>query len=257
MESDLQWTRYIITIMQIADFTRMTIGEIVAEDYRRATIFKRFGIDFCCGGGKTVAETCEKKGISPTELEEALLRVSDTGSSRDADARTWDLDFLADYIVNVHHRYVRENLPPLVQFATKVARVHGDAHPELHEIAELTLRLAADMEEHMAKEEQVLFPYVKALVNASRLEVAPSRVPFGTIRNPIMMMEHEHDDAGNIMKRLRELSNDFTPPEYACNTYRATFATLEDFESDLHRHVHLENNILFPRATALEDELRA
>lgn len=242
--------------MQTMNFAQRSVGEVVAEDYRRAAVFKRFGIDFCCGGGRSVAAACEKKGVAYEELERALVAAEPSRSGTGhPDPRGWDLDFLADYIVNVHHGYVRENLPVLLQFSGKVARVHGSARPELVEIARLVEELAAELEAHMAKEEHVLFPHIRTMV-AARKGAAPVEQPaFGTVQNPIRAMEHEHDRAGELMRRLRELSGDFTPPADACNTYRATFAKLEEFEEDLHRHVHLENNLLFPRAASLEQEL--
>lgn len=237
-------------------FASRTVGDVVAEDFRRGAVFKRFGIDFCCGGGKTVQAACEAKGVSYEALEAALLAPSPAEQAAgQVDPRAWDLAFLADYIVNVHHQYVRETLPVLRAFTSKVARVHGNGNPELVEIARLFDELAAEMEQHLLKEERVLFPYVKELAAARRGEAVDLRPPFGSVRNPIRAMEHEHDHAGALMAQIRTLSSDYTPPEYACNTYRAAFAKLEEFEEDLHRHVHLENNILFPRAEVLEEEL--
>lgn len=241
---------------QHQDFRHRPVGEVVAEDYRLAAVFKRFGIDFCCGGGRTVQAACDKKGVTYEELEQALLFAKPPRDGAHLpDPRGWDLGFLADFIVNVHHRYVRESLPVLLQFATKVARVHGDDQPELVEIAILVEELAEELEGHLAKEERVLFPFIKELVAAQDRSVPPEPAPFGTVRVPIRAMEHEHDHAGTLMRRIRELSNDFTPPEGACATYRGLFAKLEEFEEDLHRHVHLENNVLFPRASALETTL--
>lgn len=229
------------------------VGEIVAEDYRLGSVFKRYGIDFCCGGGISVAAACEKKGVNVDDLERDLAsaRVGRTAAQAEG-VLSWDLDFLADYIVNIHHRYVRETLPVLEAFGAKVARVHGDASPELHSIAQKIAELAAEMRSHMEKEERVLFPYVKELVDADRGGKSRPLAPFGTVRNPVKMMEEEHDHAGGLVAEMRALSSDFQPPEWACNTYRALFAKLEEFEEDLHRHVHLENNVLFPRTVKLE-----
>lgn len=231
------------------------IGALVAEDYRTAEVFKRFGIDFCCGGKRTVREACEKQQVPLADLEAALRAAGQAHASSLPDVTGWDLAFLADYIVNVHHRYVRESLPLLREFTAKVARVHGPRNPELVEIALLFEELATEMTEHLAKEEAVLFPYVRQLVRAGDDAVAPPA--FGTVEHPIRMMEAEHDSAGALMRKIRRLSNDFTPPEQACNTYRVTFHKLEEFEADLHRHVHLENNVLFPAAAALEAERTA
>ena len=233
-----------------------TVGELVAADYRKAEVFKRFGIDFCCGGGRTVEEACQKKGIPYSTLENELLKVEqENGSSDLMNFHEWDPRVLIDYILSVHHSYVRENIPLLKEFTTKVARVHGHAHPEVVAIAELFGEVATELEEHMMKEEQILFPYIKRLAGVQRQNKPMHRPPFGTVRNPISMMEFEHERAGEILAEIRRLSHDFTPPEHACTTYRVAYFKLEEFEADLHKHIHLENNILFPRAIALEQPL--
>jgi regulator of cell morphogenesis and NO signaling len=257
--------------MNQTGFRQRPVGEVVAEDYRRAGAFKRFGIDFCCGGGRTVQEACDRKGVDYQELEEELLASTNARSpAAQPDPAGWGLDFLADYIVNVHHRYVRDQLPVIGQFATKVARVHGHGWPEVVAIAGLVDELTSEMEQHMASEEDLLFPHIKALVTAradgtprpdgalgegggvavDRLEGFAS----ASLDQSIRLMEDEHDRAGEIMRQIRTLSGDFTPPEGACKTFQATYALLEEFEEDLHRHVHLENNVLFPAAMSLRDE---
>jgi regulator of cell morphogenesis and NO signaling len=230
-----------------------SVGDLVTEDFRRSGIFKKHGIDFCCGGGLPLEEACKRKGVDVAAVEQDLL------SSYGADASAprfqpdrWSPDFLADYIENVHHTFVRENLPILQAFGDKVARVHGHHDVELIEIASRIHELITEMTSHMQKEEQILFPYVRELVRAEKEGRAPESAGFGSVDNPIRVMEEEHEHAGAIMARQRELTRDFTPPEHACNTYRALFVKLEEFEEDLHRHVHLENNILFPAAKALE-----
>lgn len=237
------------------DFAQRTIGDLVAEDYRRATLFKQYGIDFCCGGGRTLEAACEKNGLAVEDMERALENIKGRNGAESARATAWSADFLADYIVNEHHTYVRENIPIIQEFSAKVARVHGAANPEVVEIAGLFQELAVEMYQHMMKEERVLFPHAKLLVAAEKDGRTAAPPPFGTVRNPIRMMEHEHDRAGGIMREIRRLSSDFTPPEHACNTYRVLYAKLEEFEEDLHRHVHLENNILFPRVVELEESL--
>ena len=239
----------------MTNLAQRTIGDLVAEDYRRATAFKKHGIDFCCGGGITLEAACEKKGLSLDAVQQALQDAEQSPADSSMRSTAWSLDFLADYIVNEHHSYVRESLPILQEFALKVARVHGAANPEVVRIALLFDEVAIELREHMAKEEEVLFPYIKTLVAAQKSNQVLTRPAFGTVRNPIRMMEHEHDRAGDMMREIRELSRDFTPPEHACNTYRVLYAKLEEFEDDLHRHVHLENNILFPKAMALEENL--
>lgn len=239
------------------NLAQRTIGELVAEDYRRATVFKQNGIDFCCGGGRTLEAACEKKGLSLQGMQRALKDAEQKRAAPSTRPSAWALDFLADYIVNEHHTYVRESIPLLQEFTHKVARVHGNAHPEAIEIARLFDELAGELSRHMQKEEQVLFPYVKVLVAAHKHEHAPEQPAFGSVQHPIQMMVHEHERAGEILREIRRLSHDFTPPEHACNTYRVSYAKLQEFEEDLHRHIHLENNILFPKAAALEAQLTA
>jgi len=223
-----------------------TVGEVVAEDYRRAAVFQRYGIDFCCGGGRTVRAACERAGAE----YEALARALSAAAERDAapegssDPRSWELGALADHIVREHHGYVREVLPVLRQFTAKVARVHGARHHELNEIRMLVDELALEMERHMEEEETILFPRIATLTSPANSEDLPG---------VIVPLEDDHDRAGAAMARIRELSGGFRPPVDACTTYRATYAKLEEFEADLHRHVHLENNVLFPRARAAAD----
>ncbi len=232
-------------------FADRTVGDVVAEDYRRGAIFKRFGIDFCCGGGIKVSTACERRGIPVEELERELLDAASRPSrTAEPNPRDWELDFLADYIVNVHHRYVRENLPVLEAFASKVAKVHGPARPELARLALIVDALSTHLVRHMEDEETLIFPLVRALVRARRGDyeaLDEGRIACGSIAE----MEDDHERAGALMREARELTGGFSPPEGACNTWRALYAKLEEFEDDLHRHVHLENNLLFTGATRL------
>lgn len=226
-----------------------TVAEIVASDYRKANIFNQFGIDFCCGGKKPLSEVCQEKNVDLVTLEQALAQVSATpGSGIHWNFQQWDTAFLVDFIENAHHGYVRAQTPRLLFFGEKVARVHGQKWPEVLDIYANVRRIADELLTHMDKEEKVLFPYIKRLAGAGP---APG-APFGTVQNPIRMMESEHEEAGRLMHEIRVRSNDFTPPEGACNTFRVWYALLKEFEEDLHLHVHLENNILFPRAIDLE-----
>ncbi len=236
------------------ELSQRTVGEIVAEDYRRAGVLKRYGIDFCCGGDKTLRAACEERGVALDEVERALAQAEDRSiAAAPARATSWSPDFLADYVVNVHHAYVRESLPVLQAFTEKVARVHGGTSPETVEIAELAAELGA----HLDDEERALFPYVRDLVAARREGREPERPAFGTVSDSIQELESEHEHAGALLREIRRLSGDFTPPEHACATFRAAYAKLEEFEDDLHLHVHLENNVLFPKTAALEAALAA
>lgn len=224
-----------------------TVGEVVAEDYARAAVFRRLGIDFCCGGGRTVAKACEQAGVSVEDLERQLVAADRSGKGgMVADPRRWDPDLLADYIVRMHHRYVRESLPVLLHFSDKVARVHGGRHPELVELRELVGELAAEMEEHMEREESDLFPVIRSM--AAGTEGRGSGTSFQAwAPGALGLLQDDHERAGELMSRIRATTGEYQPPADACNTYRATFAKLQEFEEDLHLHVHLENNVLFPQ----------
>lgn len=232
-----------------------TIGELVSQDWRRAEIFKKYGIDYCCGGKRTVADACKTKGINPALVEADLEQLESSPSDTRHDYSRWELDFLADYIVNNHHRYVTGAIPFIDELSKKVARVHGDNHPELWEIARHTQAVINELNRHMPKEEIILFPYIKEMVQAKKNITPLSTPPFGTIVNPIRMMEEEHTSAGSALEAIAELSNRFTPPADACMSFSVLFAKLQEFQQDLHQHIHLENNILFPKAIRLEAEL--
>lgn len=231
-----------------------TIGELVAKDFRKAEIFKKFNLDFCCGGKKTIAQACNDKKVDIMEIENELNKIDTQGDQTSHKFDEWELDFLVDYILNTHHKYVKNAIPILLDYTSKVAKVHGKEHPEVIEIADKFYVAAEELNGHMCKEEQILFPYIKQLVSAnSNKSTIPGSV-FETIKNPINMMEHEHDVVGDIFKTIRELSNNYTPPEDGCTTYKVSFLKLKEFEEDLHQHIHLENNILFPKSIKLESQ---
>lgn len=234
-----------------------TLGEIVTKDLRKAQIFKKFGLDFCCGGKKTVKEACAEKGIDVTLVETELLQASRTVAGRALPYNEWSLDFLADYIVQTHHAFVKNTLPDMKMYAAKVAKVHGAQHSELARIEALVEEISAEFESHMDKEENVLFPYIKAMVMAKNTLSPLKAASFGSVKSPITMMEMEHENAGKIMEEIRALSNDYQLPQDACASYGLLYKLLSDFEEDLHLHVHLENNILFPKAQELEKTLLA
>jgi len=227
----------------------------VVADYRTAAVFKQFGIDFCCGGKRSIEQVCEQKGIDPALLEQALEEVQKTAGRSNMNYNDWSLSFLADYIVNKHHVYVRERLPQLVEYAEKVAKVHGEKFPPNLEIAALANTLRDELMGHMQKEELILFPYVKAMEQAQQAGQPAPQPPFGTVAGPINVMEAEHEVAGAILQRLREITDDYDLPAEACNTWRVLWSLLPEFEEDLHQHVHLENNILFLKALAMEQEV--
>lgn len=239
------------------DASTTLIRDLVATDFRTAAVFQKHGLDFCCGGGRPIAEAAEAKGIDCGAVVADLELIAATPANGTPKFNLWDLDMLVDYIVANHHAYVREALPTVLAHVEKVARVHGENHPETIAVANAFRRVAAELSQHMQKEEMILFPYIKRLVMAQRGEVTPPSAPFGSVANPIAMMEHEHQSAGDEMAEIRELTSGYQPPEDACTTYRVSYQELHAFELDLHQHVHLENNILFPKAIAIEAALRA
>lgn len=232
-----------------------TLGQIAAKDLRKAQVFKKYGLDFCCGGKKTVKEACAEKGLDVTKIEQELQQADRMPSSRPLPYADWSLDFLADYIVNTHHSYVKKNLPDLKAYADKVMRVHGNAHPELLRVNQLVHEVYNELTAHLVKEEQVLFPYVKELVAAKGNTATMHAAHFGTVQNPINMMEMEHEVVGKNLAEIREITNNFTLPDDACASYSLLYRMLDEFEEDLHLHVHLENNILFPQAIELEKKI--
>ncbi len=231
-----------------------TIGSFVAEDFRTAAVFSKYKIDFCCKGNRTISEVCEKQNIDANALLENVLEVAQSENSGTIDFNSWPLDLLANYIEKTHHRYVQEKTNVLLPFLDKLCKVHGANHPELFKINELFIGCADELSQHMKKEELILFPFVKRMVETKESYGILSQPSFGTVSNPIAMMRHEHDNEGERFREIAALTNNYTPPADACTTYRVTFAMLKEFEADLHKHIHLENNILFPKAVTLEKD---
>ncbi|MBN4085349.1 iron-sulfur cluster repair di-iron protein [Flavobacteriaceae bacterium AH-315-B10] len=229
-----------------------TVAEVVAENIKTAHIFKKHGIDFCCGGGITIDKACKKKNIDYRQLKEELLNVD--SAPRAYEYNKWELDFLIDHIVNIHHTYVEESIPLIIQYANRVAQVHGHHYTEVIEINKLFTEVANELASHMKKEEIILFPYIKKLIRLNKDGGYVVPPPFGTVNNPIKMLEGEHENAGDVFKKIARLTNNYTAPEEACNTFRALYSKLEEFEKDLHLHIHLENNILHPKAIQLESK---
>ncbi|MET3113436.1 regulator of cell morphogenesis and NO signaling [Pedobacter sp. CG_S7] len=231
------------------------IGELVAEDYRTAAVFQSNGIDFCCQGNRTIKNACDKKEVMPESLINELNAIVKEQVKNTTDFQSWPIDLLADYIEKKHHRYVTEKITAIKPYLEKICKVHGIHHPELFAIKEEFFASADELTSHMKKEEQVLFPYVRTLVNSKKENQPLINTHFGTIKNPIAMMMQEHDIEGERFRKIAGLSNNYTPPADACNTYKVSFAMLKEYEDDLHTHIHLENNILFPKAIELEKEL--
>jgi regulator of cell morphogenesis and NO signaling len=224
-----------------------TIGEIVANDFRAASMFKEAGIDFCCGGNKSLSEACKEKGADESYLIQQLETLAQTPVSGAMNFKDWELGFLCDYIMNTHHKFVLKNLPELVFYTQKIADVHGVHHPELIEVASLFTKINEELLQHLKNEEEVLFPAIKETEKNASPEVK------ATIISEIKRMQGEHEFAGGAMDKINVLTNNYFIPEDACNTYRVSLKLLEQFEDDLHIHVHLENNILYPKALKLAE----
>lgn len=232
--------------------TDTTVRDIVADDYRAAAVFQKHGIDFCCGGNRSLASACSASGADSAHVLGELAKLDQMTDIPVPRFKTWDLGFLADYIEANHHGYVRGAVSTILQHTRKVASVHGERHPEVVHIARIFEEIAQELTHHMMKEEHILFPYIREMAAQARAGRPMPPPPFGSIQNPIRMMEMEHESAGGGMQRIRELSGNHTPPADACTTFRVTYQELLEFERDLHQHVHLENNILFPKAVELE-----
>lgn len=232
------------------------VGELVAADYRTASVFHAQGIDFCCRGNRTVEDACAEVN---TEVAPLLLQLEEVLSANTAgtvDYKSWPSDLLIDYIVKKHHRYVVQKSAEIKPFLAKIADVHGGRHPELREVEQLFLGAVGALTLHMQKEELVLFPYIVKLVNAQGAGPKPSTVGFDSVEQYISeIMQNEHETEGERFRTISALTNNYEVPADGCRTYQVTLAMLREFEQDLHYHIHLENNILFPKAVQLEKSL--
>jgi regulator of cell morphogenesis and NO signaling len=236
--------------------TGETVGQIAAKDIRKAAIFKKYGIDFCCGGKKSLEQVCKEKGLELTVVEEELENVKQSQPSSENFDR-WNIEFLADYIYNKHHQYYYDEAPVIKDLLTKVVDRHGAHFPELNQVQRLFLDLSQELNSHFQKEESIVFPFIKALVEAKKTGKTEELQNRFSLSQPIQMMESEHEEAGEILTEINELTNNYTSPSGACNSFQFLYAKLKDLEDDLHQHIHLENNILFPKALKLEKELRS
>lgn len=232
-----------------------TIGEIAAKDLRKAAVFKKLGLEFCCGGNRTLEAACADAGVSVAEVNQALEEIPENTVSHDRGYDRWKLDFLADYIVNKHHSYVQDSAPALHDLSEKIAQVHGNAHPELIEMQRHVKILLQEMLSHQIKEEKILFPFIKQMVQCESDGKPFLYPPFGTIESPVEMMRDDHNAAAGHVHTIERLSNGYEVPPDGCESYRLYYHKLKEFDEDLHQHIHLENNILFPKAVAMEKNL--
>ena len=234
--------------------TERTVRELALEKPGAARVFEKLGIDYCCGGKQTLEQACRTASIPVDEVLEALEVSPPSGQDfpENGDWQTAPLAHLISHIKNTHHKYTREEIARLSPLFEKVCSVHGERHPELFELRATFQGLAQELTTHMMKEEMVLFPYMERMEESviQREPILPP--PFGTVQNPVTMMMHEHDSAGNALRTMRQQSANYTPPADACVSYGTLYKALSDLESDLHQHIHLENNILFPRAIEME-----
>ena len=234
--------------------TLKTVREWAVENPEATRIFEKFGIDYCCGGSKSLEEACATAKHSIDEVLDSLELAEQQAKTKQKD-RNWRVEPLADlvdHITHTHHKYTREEIARLGPLFDKVVSVHGKNHPELQQVRAVFRGLAQELTMHMMKEEAMLFPYIVRMEEAviQREPVIPP--PFGTVENPVTMMMHEHDSAGDALRAIRQLSSNYTAPGDACISYQTLYKALSEFEKDLHEHIHLENNILFPRAIAME-----
>jgi regulator of cell morphogenesis and NO signaling len=229
-----------------------TVGQLVAERPARSQVFERLGIDYCCGGRKTLTASCAERGLSTNAVLSALADADQNApAAADTDPARMGISELCDHIEETHHAHLRETLPRLMMLTDKVANAHGERNANLIAVRDLFIDFRAELEAHMMKEEMILFPLCRQMEAAT----GPVRAHCGSVANPIRVMFAEHDDAGEAMEKFRAWTNDYTAPDGACNTYRAMLDALATLEADMHQHVHKENNILFPRAIEREAEL--
>ncbi|MBE2208258.1 MAG: iron-sulfur cluster repair di-iron protein [Saprospiraceae bacterium] len=236
-------------------YEALKVGEIVRKNPLAASVFSDLGIDFCCGGNVLFTEACQNKNADPA----AVWQVVEQSKGNEATSRTlnfdeFELDFLSDYLVNVHHHYLYKNLPEIRFFVDKVVNKHAERFAYLEELCQLYNVLERDLVGHLPKEENILFPYIKQMLSEMKQQTEATQPFFGTIRNPLSVMHAEHDEAGEILHRLRTITNNYTPPENACNSHLVMLAKLKELDQDLVQHIHLENNILFPKVVILEEE---
>lgn len=226
-----------------------TIGDYVAEDYRIADIFEHYGIDFCCGGQATLAETCQQKNLNIGKIMQEIETIGKEPPKRSENYADWSLTFLMDYIINTHHNYLKENDQQLVAYTQKIAEVHGQNHPEVIEIANIFAQIAHEMAEHLIEEEEIFFPAVKRVDSAISKGHKPQADDLTLINKTLKSLQFEHQEIGDATHKIRHLTNNYVIPKDVCNTFVVTYHKLKEFEDDLHKHVHLENNILFVKAT--------
>ncbi len=241
--------------MHYANAGNKTVGEIVAADFRTAKVFEKYSIDFCCGGKVSLTEICGEKGLDSTAIVYELETVQSEPAERSQNYSAWALPFLIDYIVNTHHLYLKDNVAQIAAYARKIADVHGGHHPEVIRITAVFDKIATDLATHLIEEEDVFFPAVKRVKAAKIAGLTPETGDLELIQVALIRLHGEHQEIGDAVHTIRHLSNNYAIPDDVCNTFIVTYRELKEFEDDLHKHVHLENNILFPKAAAIVNQL--
>ncbi len=232
-----------------------TVRDYAIETPQTIPVFEKLGIDFCCGGNRPLEEACAAANVNVSEVQKALEKaLAETVRPTDRELRAGSLAELMSHIVKTHHVYVRAKTPEIEKLMEKVYSKHGERRPELAHIRSIFHGLGQELMMHMMKEENILFPYIERMEEAVVQGDPILPPPFGTVANPVRMMEHEHDDAGSALKALRDASSGYIPPADACVSFQALYTALANYEKDLHQHIHLENNVLFPRAVAMENK---
>lgn len=253
IEKGPQWWR--VQIQKNDEAKGETVGQIAAKDLRKAEVFKKYGIDFCCGGKKSLKQVCQEKGLDLAIVEAELDNAKESAPATENFDR-WQPDFLADYIYNKHHGYYYDEAPVIGELVNKVYERHGRHFPELATVAALYSNLVQELNTHFMKEEKVIFPFIKALVQAQKEGNVEEVINEFSLSQPLQIMESDHDAAGEILAQLSEVTDNYIAPEGACNSFNFLYKKLKALDEDLHQHIHLENNILFPKALSLEKELR-
>lgn len=234
----------------------LTLAEIVRRDYKAAAIFEKFSLDFCCNGNQKIRDACKAANIDPSVLVEEMEKLAVAGDD-EKHFDSWPLHQLVDHIFKTHHAYIEEKSPQIKRYLDKICQVHGKAHPELYEVRDIFFGVAGELAVHMKKEEIMLFPFIRKLERAKNSGEVVSSPLFRSVNFPVDMMKEDHSAEGEKFKRIAALTGNYTTPADGCNTYSVAYDLLNEFERDLHMHIHLENNILFPKAIRLEEELNA
>ena len=231
------------------------VGEIARFNYKTVEVFEKLRIDFCCGGDLSLEEACKRQKVGAEEVLSSIKKLIDSSQTDNDRIHALPLGQLIDHIIDVHHSYVVESIPVLQRYLNKITGVHGANHPELAVVEDYFNQAAANLLQHMEKEEQILFPAIKEMLLAKAGESVFSGSHCGTVQSPISVMKQEHEAEGDRFEKISAMTNNYTIPGDACNTFAYAYQKLQEFEQDLHRHIHLENNILFPEAIKLEKEL--